>query len=216
MAERCARDLVATTEGHEVEIVLAIDADPESARRLRSLRRREFPDRVQWSFSVRPDYRGNSRAWNDALALSTGDPVVFAADDLNWQSGWLDNALQRLSEFEDGWGLVGFNDGHWDATLSTHYLMSRRFIVEVLGGVVAWDWYRHSFNDLEVNQRAREVGRYAWCEQARVYHSHWLFGDRPQDETDIRTLGDHAEAERVFKERQAAGFPCDYKPVISA
>lgn len=215
MAERCVRGLIETTEGHDIEIVCAIDADPETARRLRSLRR-EFPKRVTWIFSVKPNYRGNSRAWNDALALSHGDPVVFAADDLEWQEGWLDAALERLSEFEDGWGLVGFNDGHWGEELSTHYLMSRRFIVEVLGGLVAWDFYRHSFNDLEVNERAKRAGRYAWCEQARVFHSHWLFGDRQKDETDTRTLGDHAEAERIFKQRQSEGFPNDgIEPVIT-
>jgi hypothetical protein len=59
--------------------------------------------------------------------------------------------------------------------------MSRRFVVEVLGGVIAWDCYRHSFNDREANARAIAAGRYAWCEDARVYHRHWIFGDRPQD-----------------------------------
>lgn len=216
MAEQCIRGVVETTVDHDIEIVCAIDADPETARRLRSLRR-EFPKRVSWVFSVKPNYRGNSRAWNDALALSTGDPVVFAADDLEWQGGWLDVALERLSEFDEGCGLVGFNDGHWDGNsgISTHYLMSRRFIVEVLGGVVAWDFYRHSFNDAEVNARARAAERYAWCEEARVYHSHWLFGDREMDATDTRTLGDHGEAERIFKRRQAEGFPNDgIEPVI--
>jgi hypothetical protein len=93
--------------------------------------------------------------------------------------------------------------------------MSRRFIVEVLGGVVAWDGYRHSFNDREANARAVAAGRYAWCENARVYHRHWLFGDRPQDETDTRLLGEHPESERVFLERQAAGFPNTYEAVIT-
>jgi hypothetical protein len=142
--------------------------------------------------------------------------VVFAADDLRWGEAWLDHALATLEEFEDGWGLVGFNDGHWGPGLSTHYLMSRRFIVDVLGGVVAWDFYEHSFNDLEVNERARTAGRYAWCEQARVTHEHWLFGDRQQDATDTRKLGAHAASERIFRERSTAGFPNDgITPVIT-
>jgi hypothetical protein len=37
------------------------------------------------------------------------------------------------------------------------------------------------------------AGRYAWCENARVLHRHWLFGDRPQDATDTRLLGEHPE-----------------------
>jgi hypothetical protein len=169
-------------------------------------------DRLLYSDS----YRGNSRAWNDCLAVCTGDPVVFAADDLEWEPGWLDAALGMLANFKDGWGLVGFNDGHWGPELSTHYLMSRRFIVEVLGGVVAWDFYPHSFNDLEVNERAKRANRYAWCREAHVGHAHWIFGDRPQDATDTRTLGQHGAAEAVYRQREAAGFPNDgIAPVIT-
>lgn len=204
-AERCVRQLRETAP--DVEIVCAVDADPESAKRLAPL--------VD-ILLVSPHYRGCSQAWNDCLREAQGDPVVFAADDLSWQQGWLEAALERLSGFPDGWGMVGFNDGHWGEELSTHYLMSRRFIIEVLGGVVAWPQYRHSFNDLETTERARRAGRYAWCEQARVYHEHWLFGDRSQDETDKRRLPDHPADERHYKQRKAAGFPNDYEAVIHA
>lgn len=211
MAEAFTQSLVDTTRGHEVELVAAVDADEETPRRVVNAERHE-------GFSVVMDYRdehrGSSQAWNDALARSHGDPVVLAADDLEWQPGWLDAALERLSEFPDGWGFVGFNDGHWGAELSTHYMMSRRFVVEVLGGVIAWPCYRHSFNDREANARAIAADRYAWCEGARVSHVHWLFGDRPRDPTDTRLLGEHPASERTFHARQAAGFPNDYEPVI--
>lgn len=204
-AHACVTQLRASTS-HQLEIIVAVDADPETARRLDPL-----VDMLLYSH----DYRGCSRAWNDCLAACTGDPVVFAADDLDWQPDWLDAALERLSQFPDGWGLVGFNDGHWGQELSTHYLMSRRFIREVLGGVVAWDFYPHSFNDAEVNARARIAGRYAWCETAHVTHRHWLFGDRPQDATDTRKLSEHAAAERTFRQRETAGFPNDdITPII--
>jgi GT2 family glycosyltransferase len=206
MAKRSIRGLRHTTEGHDIEIVCAVDADPQSRDELAPL-----VDRMLYS----EEYRGCSRAWNDCLAASKGDPVVFAADDLEWHPGWLEASLAVLEEFPDGWGLVGFNDGHWDAELSTHYLMSRRFIIEVLGGVVAWDFYRHSFNDLEVNERAKLAGRYAWCQDAHVRHVHWLFGDRPQDATDTRTLGEHTDSQHIFLGRQAAGYPSDYEPVIT-
>lgn len=203
-AERCIRRLRETAD---VEIVCAVDHDPESQDLLSPL-----VDVLLYS----DDYRGCSRAWNDCLREAGGDPVVFAADDLDFQLGWLDVALARLSEFPDGWGLVGFNDGHWGPELSTHYLMSRRFIVEVLGGVVAWDFYPHSFNDAEVNERAKRAERYAWCGEAHVPHDHWLFGSRSQDDTDRRTLGGHAEAEATFRQRQAEGFPNTHDPVIES
>lgn len=202
MAEQAVRSLLRTTEGHNLEVVAAVDADPESRERLEAL-----GCIVDYS----EDLRGNS-AWNAALKEAAGDPIVFAADDLDFQPGWLNAALQALEEHPGC--LIGFNDGHWGAELSTHYLMPRSFIVEVLGGRVAWD-YPHSFNDAETNDRAKLANRYHWCEEARVYHRHWIWGDRPQDETDTRNLGGHAVAQEMFNQRSAAGFPNDLPPVIT-
>lgn len=210
MARRCVESIVRTVPRfNDLEIIAAIDADRETQAILGP--RVAY---IDWS----PTYRGCSRAWNDALRHAKGDPIVFAADDLIFEPGWLEASLEALGGFPDGWGLVGFNDGHWDGRegLSTHYLMSRRFIVEVLGGVVAWDFYEHSFNDAEVNARARAAGRYAWAEHAHVRHEHWLFGDRDQDATDTRTLANHAASERIFRQREAAGFPTDYPGIITA
>jgi glycosyltransferase involved in cell wall biosynthesis len=202
MAAACVQKLQRTTEGHDLEVIAAVDCDPESRDRLEALG-------CYVNYSEK--YRGNT-AWNDALADAVGDPIVFAADDLDWQPGWLDAALEALSAHPDS--LIGFNDGHWGSELSTHYLMPRSFIVEVLGGRVAWP-YPHSFNDAETNARAKKAGRYFWCEDAHVGHLHWLFGGRAKDETDTRNLGGHAEAEQMFRERQSAGFPDDYPPVIT-
>jgi GT2 family glycosyltransferase len=159
--------------------------------------------------------RGCSRAWNDALAASTGDPVVLAADDLVFQPGWLDAALEEMERFDGGWGLVGFNDGHFGEELSTHYMVSKRLIREHFGGVIAWECYHHSFNDREANERAKRAGRYVWCRDARVHHSHWLFGDRLQDATDLRHLPRHPESEATFSARMAAGFPNNFDPAIT-
>jgi glycosyltransferase involved in cell wall biosynthesis len=201
MAERCVQGLFDTTKGWEVEVCAAVDADTETRDRLMAM-----GCRVDYSDTL----RGNS-AWNAALKIAKGDPIVFAADDLVWQEGWLDRAMECLNEHPDS--LIGFNDGHWGAELSTHYLMPRSFIVEVLGGRVAWD-YPHSFNDLETNERAKAAGRYHWCSEAKVFHAHWLFGDRPKDETDERNLGGHAEAKRMYDERKAQGWP-DGEPIIT-
>jgi hypothetical protein len=207
MAERCVADIRLTTTDYDVEIIAAVDADEETARRLYPL-----VETVLYS----DEYRGCSKAWNDALAATAGDPVVLVADDLIFRHGWLDAALDELNRFPEGWGLVGFNDGHFGEELSTHYLMSRRFIVEVLGGVVAWPEYRHSFNDLETTERAKRANRYRWCEDARVDHEHWLFGDRGMDETDQRELPNHPGSQEAFSRRAAEGFPNNHPPVIEA
>jgi glycosyltransferase involved in cell wall biosynthesis len=208
MAERCVRSIMDTAPDADVEIVAAVDACSATLWRLHDL-----GCVVDWD----KEYRGWSQAWNDALSLAKGDKLVLAGDDLVFEPGWLEAALACLEGFDGGWGLVGFNDGHFTGTnpFSTHYLMSRKLVVEVFGGVVAWPHYRHSFNDLEACERAKRAGRYAWCEGARVRHEHWLFGDRPQDGTDTRNLPDHPASERIYRERAMAGFPNDFDPAIT-
>jgi len=206
-ARNCLKGLRDSVGNHPIEVVAAVDADRETESAIR-----RYTDKILWSDT----YRGSSNAWNACLAQAKGDPVVLAADDLVFEFGWLDRALEELAEFDDGWGLVGFNDGHWNGDLSTHYLMSRRFIVEVLGGVVAWPEYKHSFIDVETCDRAKAAGRYRWCAKAHVRHEHWTWGTRQRDDTDTRRLGDHAESARVYRERAAAGFPNTTEAVIHA
>lgn len=204
MALRCVEGIRETAD---VEIVAAVDADPKTARLLAPL--------VD-TLCVAPHYRGCSGAWNDALREAQGENLVLAGDDLTWGENWLENALEWLSALPDGWGMVGFNDGHGNGDdFSTHYLVSRKLITDVLGGVIAWECYRHSFNDVEMTERAKAAGRYVWGEDVHVRHDHWLFGDRQQDATDQRNLGGHPQSERIFKKRQADGFPNSYPPVIT-
>lgn len=206
--ERCLEGLFETTDPHPIEVVLAVDNDEETFARVVNI---DHPSRASVHVDYVYGYRGNT-AWNDCLAEASGDPVVFAADDLDWQEGWLDAALEALENHPDC--LIGFNDGHLGPELSTHYLMPRKFIVEVLGGRVAWPCYKHSFNDLETNDRAKAAGRYHWCKRARVFHDHWLFGGRDRDDTDTRNLGGHAESEAAYKQRRATGFPDDWPAII--
>src|SRR4030095_11172309 len=74
--------------------------------------------------------------WNLGLSRYPDyDAYVLGADDLWPESGWLDAALKKVL---DGYGLVGFNDGHTEGTaLATHYLMTRAFLMRHHGGVLA-------------------------------------------------------------------------------
>ena len=200
------RSLEVTAPG--AEVCLVADGDPSI------LQRAVAEIGLDFATNWRPEPRTNVAAWNIALGMASRDLVVFAADDLEFRPGWLEAALYEMAHFDEGWGLVGFNDGHLGKELSTHYLLHRRFICQVLGGRVAWPCYLHSFNDLETNDRAKAAGRYRWAERAHVHHHHWLFGDRPQDATDTATLGSHSIAQARYRERAAQGFPNDWPPVI--
>jgi glycosyltransferase involved in cell wall biosynthesis len=210
-AVTCIQGLIATTKDRDVEIIAVVDADPESRDAI-SKALHGVKHRLLYSDTL----RGCSKAWNDGLAVAAGEYIVIAGDDLRWGDGWLDEAIKVMLTLGPKGGCVGLNDGHWNGAVevATHYMLSRDFIITVLGGVVAWEFYKHSYNDLEITERARAAGRYAWAEQAKVIHEHWLFGGREKDATDNLWLGQHGEATKIYEERKAAGFPCDYVPVI--
>lgn len=215
-AAKCLQSILDTVGDRAVEIIAVVDADVTTVEMLESVM---FSAGIgTWprlSFDVSNEYRGNVAAWNSGLAQALGTYIVFAADDLTFHPGWLEESLKVMATLPDGIGLVGFNDGHWNGNeLATHYIMHRQFIIEVLGGVIAWEWYKHSFNDLETNARAKRAGRFAWAEKAMVTHDHWTYGTRERDATDDRWLPDYSAAQRMYAAREAAGFPNDYPPVI--
>lgn len=200
MATRAVKTAISGAGENKVEVCAAIDDDPATFAALQTASLRGFARITYYD-----ELRGCSRAWNDALRLATGDTLVLAGDDLVFEDGWLDAALAALEEHPGH--LIGFNDGHWGEELSTHYLMPRDFVVDVLGGVVAWECYGHGYNDREANARARAANRYHWCEAAKVRHEHWTYGERVCDDTDTRNLARLAESEANFNRRAAEGFP---------
>ena len=213
---RCLRKLIVTSRPHHLEICVVVDNDMNSCDAVMDAVARgslppEDAGRVRLALKHNVDYVGNSAAWNQALSMVSSEAsyMVFAADDLIWHEGWLDEALRvMLTTFDERGGLVGFNDGHWDGNeLSTHYIMSRWFVENVMGGKVAWEGYKHSFNDVEANGRAKKAGRFAWAPGAVVEHEHWTFGTREQDETDRRFLSGWAASQQLYADREAAGFP---------
>jgi glycosyltransferase involved in cell wall biosynthesis len=219
---RCARATACLAGLHDSirnradwEIVSPIDADERTRESFaQTAYERKFADRLRIDYS--PTLRGSTAAWNDGLKLAKGDYIVLAADDLVFERGWLDEAMVvMLTAFDSVGGLVSFNDSHWDGNkLGTHYLLSRPFIEQYLGGRIAWPCYTHSFHDMEANHRAKRARRYAWAERAHVRHEHWFFGDRQQDATDQRGLIGYEASKLAYETRTRMGFPDNYPPVI--
>lgn len=215
-ATECLKGLFATIKHRDDwEIVSPIDADSRTREAFAQVAMdNHIHDRLRIDYSA--TMRGSTAAWNRGLELAKGDYIVLAADDLIFGAGWLDEAMTVMrTAFDATGGLVAFNDEHWDGTkLGTHYLLSRPFIEQYLGGRIAWPCYTHSFHDMEANHRAKRVRRFAWAEKAHVRHEHWFWGDRQQDATDQRGLIGYESSKLAYESRQRLGFPDNYPPVI--
>lgn len=199
-ARACVERVLATTDGYELQVIVAVDDDRQTLEIMQVLG-------VTISYCI--ERRGKSQAWNDGLALARGDYIVSLADDVQVEPGWLREALVVMPE---GGGLVGFNDTH--TRKPTHWIASRNWIIEGMGGVMAWPCYLTSHNDVETHERAVRAGRYAWAEKAIARHDHPIFDGREWDDTDRVSQAHWQESRDAFLRRAALDFPNDYEPVL--
>jgi len=108
------------------------------------------------------------------VAKAKGDMVCFLGDDTIPQPGFLNEALNAMAAFLDGWGLVGFNDNPDAARSCTHWLAHTKLLPH-LDGEFFHTGYKHCFCDNELKTRAQALGRYIYAYNAILKHDHVAF-----------------------------------------
>lgn len=154
--------------------------------------------------------------WNCGYRWGDYDYVFLAADDLEFEYGWDERALEVAAKSHAG--VIGTND---DANPlvkrglhSTHSLVSRRYIDEVGGtwhdgpGKVYCEQYEHQWVDTELVAAAKNRGEWAFAHRSIVRHLHPLFPHRgrertPMDSTYEKALGGASHDSALFKSRAA-------------
>jgi hypothetical protein len=110
---------------------------------------------------------------------SKGEWVIFLGDDTLIAPYTIDNAYKFAVE-NDLW-LVGFNDGHGQT--AAHWLASKKLLDHLENREFFYTGYIHNFCDRELKVRAEKLGKFGWCENARIIHKHPAFGDKPMDDS---------------------------------
>ena len=111
--------------------------------------------------------------FNDGVRKSTGEFVVYLADDTEVTEGWLIKAyLCWKRNFRDN-GLVIFNDEHWNGAMANHFLCNRS-IKDLLDGNIWHPGYNHCGVDVELYERLNNIGLVEFCEEARIVHHHYF------------------------------------------
>ena len=159
--------------------------------------------------------QGCVAAWNVGLAsYPNASAYILGADDIIFMPGWYGAMIAALDKI-GGSGLVGFNDGRKNGNVanSTHYLMTRDFIIQHHGGVMAVPHYTAEMIDLEACERAKKAGKYIWAENAHVYHD-WQGG--PYGDETYRLAWDRrGDNQKLYEERKAKGFPDDFPSILT-
>lgn len=198
----------ATTQGHEVEMIVLShpDASVESLKNLR------FPG-LQIHVAECTAIEG----WNLAASHATGDFLKVWDDDLFPVAGWLDEAERTWKDAgSPETAYIGLRDCHSEVPrgLFTRAIGTRKFFVDVCGGVITIPHYKSWYDDNEKFDLAKRAKCDLFCKTSIIHHHHPQFGF-PSDSTyDIGASRHGGDAETYYR-RKAAGFPIDWQPVFS-
>jgi hypothetical protein len=153
--------------------------------------------------------------WNYGLECAPDyDAYVLGADDLWAHEEWHNNALR--AQKESGLGFIGINDGHCDGSnVSTHYMMTREFIINHHGGVMAVPHYRSWGIDEEATSRAKKENQFFYAENSILEHRHFLWEKSKIDLTYSTAKTSHDYDVFICSIRRARSWPNDFEAVIS-
>lgn len=105
----------------------------------------------------------------------TSEPLICTlANDLLPGIHWLRRAVAAYEEtFGAAPGMVGFNGDSHELNHSCHFLIHRELVARYGG----WPrWYKHTYGDTELCQRAIADELYAKAPWALLYHNHPFWG----------------------------------------
>ena len=151
-----------------------------------------------------------TRSYSGAIntgVLETDEAYVFAgADDLNFRPGWLELALDMMT---DQIKVVGTNDMGNPEVLAgshaTHYLVERSYALNGVidsPGLMLFEGYDHNWTDKEFILTAQHRGAYAHCHESIVEHQHWAWNKAGIDDTYSRGMRSEAADRETFLSRQ--------------
>lgn len=122
---------------------------------------------------IKQDGLGNAiMKFNEGVEKSSGELIVFLADDCEVAPGWIEHAFIHFKEKFGEKGLVIFNDSHWHGTLANHFLCSKN-LKEELGGEIWHSGYFHCGADDELTYRLKKKNLISYCEDAKIIHHHF-------------------------------------------
>jgi hypothetical protein len=140
---------------------------------------------------------------------ATEGPFLFlGADDLKFHPGWLEAALEPMSD--ERIGVVGTQDlGNPSVKRGEHatHSLVRRSYVDAFGtideaGKVLSEAYPHEFVDNELVETAKARGAWAFADDSVVEHLHPSWGKSPVDELYAQQRRRMREGRRIYQHRR--------------
>lgn len=178
---------------------------------------REHSDGIEYEMITMNDDKriGAPKMVKKLVELANFDLIMFLGDDTVPQPGFLKEALSVMGEFEDGWGLVGLNDGtvlcDMPGVPATHWLAHKK-LLDCLDGEFFHTGYWHCFCDNELTERCRGLSRYRRADNAMIRHKHPLLDKTPSDADYKRVYSPkYMTHDRILFQQRKAGENWSWK-----
>ena len=195
---------------NRLEIIAVVEEDHDTAVAIEK-------QGIVNSLIEKHEHHGPVYGWNEGAKIATGDAFALMATDVWFLNDWRREALKKLKELN--WnGVVGFNNCSGlggQSTFAEHFLASRSFCMDVMGGVFVCPHYTHWYIDIEEYYRALKGGKYLYAENALVEHRHWRYKKANREDYAITCGCKQGEEKQIFDRRKEQGWPIDYEAILT-
>lgn len=123
-----------------------------------------------------PDNEGCPTVLKRCVERATGELIMFLGNDVVPQQDFMKEAVWEMARrFPDMKGMVGINDNFWrgkEGHVATHFLISRSMLPLLDRNEIFSTLFFHRGVDNLLQGQCEKMGKYVWCEKAKIFHDH--------------------------------------------
>jgi hypothetical protein len=208
--EQCIRNiqdnwLLRAKRLNDIELIIAVDADDETAPRYLELARQAFKNVLDYKI-ITDQHQSMTQALETAAKASTGDILISVFDDFEAPHEW-DVAIKARLRDQEGKCLFVYDEIHPVInTLQTMTIMTRRCYQD--WGYCWYSKYFGMYGDRDYSEHCLLENRAVWALDLRFAHHHYTKTGAAPDRTylhgNAREKKEHGR--QVLAERRACRF----------
>lgn len=195
----------------KVSIVVPTLREDGLGRLLESIDKLNYPkDKIELITLIDAPRLGVPKRVKEGYEKSTGEWIVYAADDMEFHPDCIIAALQaaKNADPERGdLGFVAFNSGTVspdEGNICEHFMIHRVLVDEVLRGEIFDTRFYHVGVDNLLWAKMKKAGEAIRCEQARVIHHHFSKGAEMDEVHKIAWNPEHVAHDRALLAEELA------------
>jgi len=193
---RSVKNIQETTPGHEVEIVVVLNADDRASHEALEGKNLHIVDMPLDCPPGRPH-----KCWQAGYKASSGQWVVQTADDVIFNPDWL-NVLEIPNK-----GFIGLREVRWHDMMATLFMATPEYIETMMGGHFGLPWYYVAWSDNEITYRAKQNGTFAMSKELQFTHMNFNYAKEAPDEYGVIATRYYGADQVTFSARLKANFP---------